>query len=761
MKKLLILSLLTLSCLLLFACKEAPENNPGNPDDPVDLVQSGSIDNIVFLPDRISFTETRIIYQLWVNDERVFYYTFKVNNQDNVHLVVTSMRLDGTDIQNAEIPVTMNRLIGIDITDGEFIEVLLSDPENTIYAKYDLQGQELDRHHFEDFTMDNIGWQVADVLFAKCGKVVVVVSEERESTIYIFDIENNSVDEMTLHGRATEIIRLEDGRVIVGFFRFDESIFREIDISNATLERTYSTTFGSSRMFPAEAESSFDILLITGGNLNGYSFETNELTPILNWIEAGFVIDSDANIGVLPNSRVFVYTVSMVSDERYDIDLYILTPALREDVPEVTTLTLGGFFVSDELRRAVVKFNQENDGFQIIIREYWDEVDGDWRAAQLRYRTEIITGGGPDIIVYPEPALSDGGFLVDLYTLIDADNELSREDFFPNALKVLEASDGSLATFSNSFAITTMYGLPDVVGHIGQSSWTTQRMLALLKDNTEMFAPFGQWVDRVDFVRTMLMSSGDELINWSAGEAYLDSEEFIEILEAAAFLPSHDELMDVYQGDYVGDWILLHQKERLLLDIRFWSPLDYQQIVVDDNIYILGVPTFEGGKNIIFPGEGTLGINASSKYKDEAWLFLRHLILHPDAAETVTDEIFKRRRRFPIRIDLYDDLIDLAMTPIPGNVPHGWVKVFDWWYAITQEGAEGQDSFPIYAMTQKEADDLRAIIESAVPQRRRVEDELWNHLVDDLNSFFTGNRTAHDTARIMQNRVQTYLNERS
>jgi hypothetical protein len=90
--------------------------------------------------------------------------------------------------------------------------------------------------------------------------------------------------------------------------------------------------------------------------------------------------------------------VKGISYDRYDIDLYILSPVSREDVPEVTTLTLGGFYISDELRRAVVEFNMENAGFQIAIRDYFDEWDGDWRAAILRFRTEVITGGGPDII---------------------------------------------------------------------------------------------------------------------------------------------------------------------------------------------------------------------------------------------------------------------------------------------------------------------------------------------------------------------------
>jgi hypothetical protein len=512
-------------------------------------------------------------------------------------------------------------------------------------------------------------------------------------------------------------------------------------------------------MFPAEAESPFDILIYDNSNMYGYCPATDERTIILNWVEAGFSSVFDANIGVLPNSRIFVYTVSMINTERYDINLDILTPTPREDVPDVITLTLGGFFIYDDTRHAVVEFNRENEGFQIIIRDYWDEMDGDrdWDAAQLRFRTEIITGRGPDIIFFPDSALSDSAFLVDLYPFIDADSEFSRADFFPNALKALEASDGSLTTVTGSFQISTMFGLPDVVGHIEQSSWTTQMMLALLKENEEMFAPFGQWEDRINFIHKMLRFSGDDLINWSSGEAFLDSDDFISILEAAAFLPSRDELMDVYQGTYVGDRAKLRLGERLLLEINIFSPLDYQLFANDGDVYILGNPTFEGGRNILQPAGTRLGINASSKYADEAWLFLRQLILqtYETGREAITGaetERWQRRRSLPILIEMYDDLIDLAMTQIMEGesiVPHGFIWVDDY----------DDNNIPFYAMTQNEADDLRVIIDGAVPWRRRLGDEVWNHLVDDLNAFFAGGRTASDTARIMQNRVQTYLNE--
>jgi len=58
-----------------------------------------------------------------------------------------------------------------------------------------------------------------------------------------------------------------------------------------------------------------------------------------------------------------------------------------------------------------------------------------------------------------------------------------------------------------------------------------------------------------------------------------------------------------------------------------------------------------------------------------------------------------------------------------------------------------------------EADDLRYIIESAIPSGRLVRLELWVHIIDDLNAYYAGGRSASDTARILQSRVQLYLDE--
>jgi len=73
-------------------------------------------------------------------------------------------------------------------------------------------------------------------------------------------------------------------------------------------------------------------------------------------------------------------------------------------LPDVTTITIGGMYFSGEILQALIDFNSENDIVQIALRDYTDETDGNWIAAQTRLQTELIAGRGPDIIFDPDKA---------------------------------------------------------------------------------------------------------------------------------------------------------------------------------------------------------------------------------------------------------------------------------------------------------------------------------------------------------------------
>jgi len=745
MKKALFLCLLITICVSLISCAKNSNNDPDGTDGSI----RGDLQGIfVYSREHMLITEAGIIQGLWVRGERIYYYfTTRIDSLPN--LVVASVLQDGTDKQYIKIPMTAGygQIYGVHFAAQDNIGVLISESGEFIYTAYDSNGVVSLRQSFGNLSAsgDNL-LHAEHVNFTENGKIIFSAGTSLGSTIYILDIDNGSNETIHFSDRTAGISSLKDGSTVAVFNSQNGIVFRVIDDNPGADQRVYQSSISSViKVLPAQFGLPYDLLLSDSMRLFGYCFETGEQTLILNWVETGFSNISGAFIDMLPDGQFVLLTESRSSDGKWEADLYILTPTPQEDGPGKITITLGGLWFYGEVAQAVVDFNQQSQTHQIVIHDYMiDAVN--WETALLRLQTELITGRGPDILVNPNQAWIDNGFLVDLYPFIDADFELNRADFFPNVLKVLEGPGGSLATVSNEFQITTMIGIADDVRHI--TSWTPQYLLSIMDDISHMHTPFGSWLDREDFVRSMILYSGDDFIDWGSHKAYLDSEAFKSILEIARYLPDRNDILGI-NDDTVDDYTKMLRKEQLLTLSIYSDPGSFQTRSAGlGEVIRLGFPTSEGGTNFIVISNDTLGINVSSGFIEEAWLFLRQYLLPTEVDPTGSS--VGGEGAFPIRIDAYDKLIEAYMTPVMRNgneVPRFYMS-------------EGGNTIHIFAMTQEEADDLRHIIESAKPTGRYIRDELWDHLRDDLNAFFAaGGRTAEDTARIMQNRVQTYLDE--
>ncbi len=73
----------------------------------------------------------------------------------------------------------------------------------------------------------------------------------------------------------------------------------------------------------------------------------------------------------------------------------------------------------------------------------------------------------------------------------------------------------------------------------------------------------------------------------------------------------------------------------------------------------------------------------------------------------------------------------------------------------------GYDDFnmEIYAATQEEIDQVRALLESAEKISGNVDEQLTNIITEESAAFFKGQKSAADTANVIQNRIQIYVNE--
>jgi multiple sugar transport system substrate-binding protein len=248
-----------------------------------------------------------------------------------------------------------------------------------------------------------------------------------------------------------------------------------------------------------------------------------------------------------------------------------------------------------------------------------------------------------------------------------------------------------------------------------------------------------------------MLSSYTSFIDHANNRANFDSEEFINILEIAARFP---ELDDFPSEDREDEYALLYRGDQLFVRTFLHWPGDFQyyQTMLGD-IVAIGYPSPTGGQHIIDIPPVGIGITAGSSHEEAAWSFIRRFLL-PDA--DVDTEFW-----LTLNIESFEARITELMTP-------------DYWEETNPEigAVEGEERpiefgwpglsqrFYMYAMTEDEADAVRDIVQSASIsfQQHWI---IMDIILEDSYAFFNGARSAEDTARIIQNRVQTYLNEQS
>ena len=711
-----------------------------------------------------------------VHGDRIFYfYTAHDNPPEDVNwetwepapprVIVASVLADGSDLREFEIPITGDHadVSALSVTGSGNIALLLTErtwgtmsADTTLYyLELSLEGAELVREEL-NIVPPGQWFQVESALFLDDGRIVITAWADRGTEIYLLD-ESRSVRATLSLDWSRGAVETADGRILVFDTEFDgeraTDVLREIDFAAGDWGQSFPVTISNVRgLHPARASDPFDLIIDDGNFLHGYTVETGERVPLFNWIETGFAFDHGYHIGFLADGRISVLHSNWdhrSNDGGWVTELAILRRVSRSELPEREVITLGGMGFWGDIRQRVVDFNRMSQTHRIEVVDYsMYSTPDDWNAGMIRFLADFATGQGTDMIWGSHMqfmTLADRGLLADLNPLIDADAEIHREDFFENALHAMKAADGTLPLIGNSFSIQTMVGNRGELE--GITSWTFADMRALIEQTYHMNPAFllGEWMTGEQFLTMALMFSGQDFIDWTAGRANLDNEEFIQLLEIAAHLPAEWDTGDRDWNNWVSHYELMQRGDQLLSMAFLSQPNDLQiySSVLDD-VRVLGVPTADGGAHLLMP-QSSLGISAASSNQDVAWNFIRESLL-PDAFIEWS---------FPLRIAQFEELLEEAMTP-------------EFW--TDEDGNQHEQSrggigfgsglmIELYALSEEDGQLLREVVASASLLGRH--DETITEMVqEETLPFFNGDRSAADTARILQNRIQTYLSER-
>ncbi|MDR2591103.1 MAG: hypothetical protein LBC71_08990 [Oscillospiraceae bacterium] len=638
-------------------------------------------------------------------------------------------------------PISLDTDVSVQNTqndDNDFptMQDLLSDLVNIIVLrKFDVNGTVLLEVDLTDNVFESGQSHLGNINIDDDGNIYLTSF----GNIYVLNKEGRLLFTLTSgHGGFSRewLIKMSDGSISMVVNHRTGVIMREIDFQNETFGESMTiTVLGEFSIY--QGNEQFSLLLSNALYLYGLDENTGELVEILNWVDSDILSLGVDNIILQSNDHIIITRANSDFGERFVTELVSLQKTPSRELPRRINLTLATFNV-DKHREAVIIFNRSSTTHRIHILDYsiFNTRD-DITAGLTRLTTEIITGKIPDILDVthiPFVQYATRGMFVDLYSFIENDSELNRDDFMSNVLRATEI-DGQLYRLFETFSISTLVGNPDILGY--NRGWNIDEFIEVINENPQAYAPLGESMSKESFLKNMFIFNMEQFINWDTGTAHFDTNEFIQLLELTDFFPLYpsrefSEYAEIWE---VQEMLTDNKQIMFAMEFRDFQSFLTTRTIFGGEIVFKGFPT-EIGNGSAFIVDGGLAITNACMDKQGAWEFLRTFLLEDwqkrkSEIFPINNAVFERHKRKEI-----NEAGDRWSGGPYGNMIH------------------------IPNLTEDEANQIMALIYS-IDHVISADTALWDIVIDSATNYFNGQATIQDTVRIIQSRASTYMSERS
>lgn len=575
----------------------------------------------------------------------------------------------------------------------------------------------------------------------------------------IADITDSALPENT---RFYGFVTTADGRIFTSYNTYEiedgeyvgKIFLVELDVPNKKFGEKYQVA--SPNFISGNDE--YDLFVVRESGLAGYDIETGETETIIDWLKSGFdktAMPEDA-VNVLPDRRIlcFTYDYTYEGDSGFSYDyrdmvLALLTEIPPEEVPDKKLIKLYALKISDGIRRRIIEFNRNNPEYEIELTSYADYIDG-----ADRMNIDMVSGNVPDVLLLGKDGagydiLADSyiskGLLANLYDFMNGDPDFNRSDYLENYFKAYEVG-GKLYEIAPTFNIATLPGKTSRVGE--KQGWTMEEFSALTENMTgeEILGVY-----RKDYVLEMFLNNcSDSYINRNKGKCSFDSDEFISVLKFC------NKFLDEDPEDYPYVYETaksLREDNQLLLGRSADSPNDIRTLEkgdFGDSVTLKGFPCSKGNGSCFADHYGIkFAISSRSSVPEGAWKFVKSFL------DDEYQEQFSGQQvgRVPIKLSAIEKKYANEQKPFEYADNNGVT------YYINENLYDmGTTRIDIGYPDEADADRMMNFIKTVTTVQRK--DRYVTAIVEEeAGAYFAGQKSAEEVAKIIQNRVQNYLNE--
>ncbi|HBB71564.1 MAG TPA: hypothetical protein DCZ71_03040 [Ruminococcus sp.] len=508
----------------------------------------------------------------------------------------------------------------------------------------------------------------------------------------------------------------------------------------------------------AIARGTGDYRFYVSGSTALYGVKADGSTQqIVNWVDSDMDGSSVRGFVAAEDGTFIVYSEDYINNTNGFMRLSKSDGT--EASKEIITLALYG---SDPYTtKMVTDFNKANDKYRIKVVDYGKYYEYDEENEKMinspdnQLKMDIVAGKAPDMVQTSAnliASLANKGAFADLYDYLGKDGTVKKEELVDNVIDACEVN-GKLLSIVPSFGVSTLCCKKKFYD---KDSWNIDEFIDTVNNLPEGMSLFNSDNTKLAVFST-LCNNGMDFVDLVAGTCSFDSPEFVKILEFCNTFPDEEgfdweNATDEEQSKYWEDRqaAVLNDKALLsnmyLYDIRQYAQNRYGY--VGDDMTIVGYPTQDGSIARVDVSSGYAILN-SSENKDACWQFISSFFTEEYQTGSTIYSLPALKSAFEKKLD--DAMKDPYWEDADGKKQTYKDSVY-----INGETKE------IPNLSKEERDLVEKYILSAGGGKSFIyNDELYNIINEEVNSFFSGYRSAQETADLIQNRLSILVSEQS
>ncbi|CAH1210657.1 hypothetical protein PAECIP111891_03547 [Paenibacillus allorhizoplanae] len=360
---------------------------------------------------------------------------------------------------------------------------------------------------------------------------------------------------------------------------------------------------------------------------------------------------------------------------------------------------------------------------------------------------ELMSGKASDVIVtsgLPFQKYADKKLLENISDLMSKDASFKKDSYYAGIFDAMKYN-GSLYTVPIKVGLNMWIGNQALLSgqQVDDGKWTwsdfKKKASALVSDKNNDGKPDTYPLGKIEpdqLITSMLNSSFSKFADVGAKKAKFDSPDFINMLKLAKSLYD-DKLILADNSD--PDNVVFQPKGNVLMymDMYMMPKMNF-----DGKGAYYNLPSESEAKGTQFTSSLPLAINSKSANKKEAWEFVKYLL---------SDEMQSSRELSGIAVNKNGAKAQIDLLKSLGTAGEGGAG------KSMKLNINGK-AMAVTPPTEQEAAAIEKVLNN-ISVNGESDPKITNIVVEETAPFFQGQKSAEEVAKVIQNKVSTYLQE--